>query len=173
MNKKISIGIIGVVILVGLMYVVSFFLSESKMHTPLSQAIGQEYPNQGQLHIDVGASHELYNSNPPTSGPHYVVPATWGIYQNELPDEQLIHNLEHGGIWISYNPTIDAKIKAKIETLAKQNSKKMIVTPRAKNDALIVLASWRRSLTLASFDEDTIRAFIRSNINKSPESYAQ
>src|SRR3989344_5078 len=67
---------------------------KKKMKKSLKWSIG--------ILVAVGASHEAYNSNPPTSGPHYEQPSRWGVSQAELPDEQLIHNLEHGGIWISY-----------------------------------------------------------------------
>lgn len=58
--------------------------------------LGEEFPNLGQQHIDIGTEHIAYNSNPPTSGPHYIQPANWGVYETTLPDEQLVHNLEHG-----------------------------------------------------------------------------
>ncbi len=130
--------------------------------------LGQAFADQGREHIAIGASHLPYNSNPPTSGPHYFQPAPWGIYQHELPDEALVHNLEHGGIWVSYN-NIDQATKQAIEALARQHADKMIVTPRARNDAKIVLASWRRLLTLDRFAEDTFVAFIKANKNRSPE----
>ena len=103
------------------------------------EELGQAFADQGREHIAIGASHLHYNSNPPTSGPHYLQPAPWGIYQHELPDEALVHNLEHGGIWISYN-NIDQATKQEIEALAKQHADKMIFTPRARDDAKIVLA---------------------------------
>jgi len=130
--------------------------------------LGQAFPNQGQEHIAIGARHPPYNSNPPTSGPHYLQPAAWGIYQDELPDEELIHNLEHGGIWISYND-IDQTTKQRIEALANLHPDKLIVTPRASDDAKIVLASWRRLLKLDTFDEETVISFIKTNKNRSPE----
>ncbi len=133
---------------------------------------GEVFSSQGQQHIQTGATHEEYNSNPPTSGPHNGQPANWGIYQSELPDENLIHNLEHGGIWISYN-NIDNDTKTKIEDLAKRYPNKMIVTPRSKNDSKIAIASWTRLLKLDVFDEATIVDFIKANKNKSPEPNAQ
>ncbi|MGH9548434.1 MAG: DUF3105 domain-containing protein [Terriglobales bacterium] len=133
--------------------------------------LGQAFANQGREQIAIGASHPPYNSNPPTSGPHYVEPAPWGVYQRELPDETLVHNLEHGGIWISYSD-IDRATKQEIETLAKQHADKMIVTSRARDDAKIVLASWRRLLKLDRFDEDTVLSFIKANKNRSPEADA-
>ncbi|MBI3633301.1 MAG: DUF3105 domain-containing protein [Candidatus Vogelbacteria bacterium] len=135
------------------------------------EPIGQSFPIQGQEHIAIGATHPEYNSNPPTSGWHYAVPADWGVYQTELPDEQLIHNLEHGGIWISYKGIATTTIN-QLENVIR-GQPKIIVTPRIKDDAPIVLASWGRLEKLQIFDETKIREFINANRNKSPEPLAQ
>ncbi len=133
---------------------------------------GVSFANQGQQHIAVGASHPAYNSNPPTSGWHYAQEATWGVHAQELPDEQVLHNLEHGGIWISYTG-IDQDTQAKIEDLAKKYPDKLIITPRAKDDTKIVVASWTRLLKMDQYDETKIVEFISANKNKSPEPNAQ
>ena len=160
--KKSIPWIITILIIWGIVFVIK---APNKKATV---AIGDSYPSLGQDHIDVGTKHVAYNSNPPTSGPHYATPAKWGLYQNEIADETMIHNLEHGGIWISYKD-VDADTISKIESLAKAHTYKIIVTPRANNDAKIVLASWTRLMKLDKFDEDTILNFIKSNLNKSPE----
>jgi alpha-galactosidase len=90
-----------------------------------------------------------------------------------LPDEQLIHNLEHGGIWISFKPDVDAETKAKIVDLAAQYSQSVVVTPRADNPHPIEVASWRRLLDLDVFNRDQILDFIKRNKNQSPEPLAQ
>ncbi len=136
-----------------------------------TNALGQKFSDQGQQHIAVGATHPEYNSNPPTSGWHYAQSANWGVYQTELPDEQLIHNLEHGGIWISYKD-IDDAAKTALEKIAESRSK-VVVAPRAKNDAPIVLASWGRLQKFQTLDEQGILNFIKANSNKSPEPFAQ
>ncbi|MFZ2522776.1 MAG: DUF3105 domain-containing protein [Minisyncoccia bacterium] len=135
---------------------------------PKTPRPGEEFTILGQEHISIGASHAPYNSNPPTSGPHYVQPAEWGVYQDELPDEQLIHNLEHGGIWISYKG-IDDETKSKIEALVKSYPVGLVITPRLANDSPITLASWGRLLKLDDFDEEKIKEFLKNNVNKSPE----
>jgi hypothetical protein len=137
------------------------------------QLAGTEEPDAGRGHIPVGSSHDPYKSNPPTSGPHYEQPAAWGSYDHALPDEQLIHNLEHGGIWISYKPDVDAETKAKIVDLAAQYSQSVVVTPRADNPHPIEVASWRRLLDLDVFNRDQILDFIKRNKNQSPEPLAQ
>lgn len=132
---------------------------------------GVAIPILGKEHISTGASHPPYNSNPPTSGWHYAEPAPWGMHRNELPDEQLIHNLEHGGIWISYTG-IDDATKSTLEKIA-TSQLKVVIEPRAKNDAPIILASWGRLLKLERFDEQVVLDFIKANRNRSPEPFAQ
>ncbi len=66
-------------------------------------------PVYGQLLTDLGRGHvpigtqEFYNSNPPTSGPHYEVWTNPNIYESPLDDRNLVHSLEHGYIIMSYN----------------------------------------------------------------------
>lgn len=134
---------------------------------------GTEQKDLGRNHIEVGSAHDPYASNPPTSGPHYPEPAAWGVYNRELQDEQLIHNLEHGGIWISYKPDIDADTKAKLEDLGRQYPGSTIITPRANNPHPIEVASWLRLTGLETFDRDVILDFIKRNKNQSPEPLAQ
>ncbi|MEK9174459.1 MAG: DUF3105 domain-containing protein, partial [Patescibacteria group bacterium] len=72
----------------------------------------------GEAVIEQPASHirpgdpipGIYHSNPPVSGWHYTETAKWGIYDEEISDQILIHNLEHGGIWISYKPDVPPEL---------------------------------------------------------------
>src|SRR3989344_4041615 len=87
-----------VAVVIGGIYWVSTSADESSSN---GVRPGEEISIVSREHINVGDPHEPYNSNPPTSGPH-AAPAEWGISSVEIPDENAIHNLEHGGIWISY-----------------------------------------------------------------------
>lgn len=130
---------------------------------------GVAIADQGNRHIALGDAHEPYNSNPPTSGPHLENPAKWGIYDEPLPDEQLIHNLEHGGIWISYRDANDTELIGKLKDLADDYTLKVILTPRSQNDSAIAVAAWGRFLKLETFDRKQIESFIKAFINKGPE----
>lgn len=135
-----------------------------------------EIPDQGRNHIDVGAPHPVYNSNPPTSGWHYENPAEKGVYKKELSDEQLIHNLEHGYIWISYRSDASPKIVEQLENFY-GFGKKIIVEPRKENDKLIAISAWN---WLDKFDPESkeklsdvelkqIQDFVDTYINRGPE----
>lgn len=45
----------------------------------------------------------IYNSNPPTSGPHFPVWAKPGVYDRLLSDGYLIHSMEHGYVIVWYD----------------------------------------------------------------------
>lgn len=175
MKKAIIIGAIAIAV-IGIGILLSF--QDQKMNNlktngdSSAEQLGQSFENQGRDHIPAGQPHNLYNSNPPTSGPHLAQPADWGVYQTELPDEQLVHNLEHGGIWISYKD-VDPDTKTKLEAIGKANPGSVIVTPRAANDSPIAIAAWTRLEKLTSYDEARILEFIKANKNKSPEPEAK
>ncbi|OGE86502.1 MAG: hypothetical protein A3J48_00045 [Candidatus Doudnabacteria bacterium RIFCSPHIGHO2_02_FULL_46_11] len=170
MGKKelIVIIVIAVIIAGG-----GLILALNQPETPAGQGqLGAEYAIQGAEHIDVGTDHIVYNSNPPTSGPHYVDPAALGFYAETLLDEQLIHNLEHGQIWISYKDADDS-VLAELRKIQSQNPGSVVVTKREANDAPIAVASWGRLMALESLDLAAIDQFIKANKNKSPEPLAR
>jgi len=123
---------------------------------------GERVREVGNPHIPVGTKGTGYASNPPTSGEHYESEAKWDVYAQPVPDELVIHNLEHGGIWISYKDPNDTELAAKLAQVARRYSTKVIVTPRPQNDAPIAVAAWGRLLKLQTFDEQKIVAFINA-----------
>ncbi len=137
---------------------------------PKGQDYSIKFSNQGQEHISNGAAHPDYNSNPPTSGWHYAKPADERFYDKELPDEQLIHNLEHGDIWIAYKPDLSKEMTKQLKSFAGFMA---IVTPRVKNDTDIALVAWGRldkfNVENGKLDKQRIRDFILRYQNKGPE----
>jgi hypothetical protein len=127
------------------------------------------YPDQGRDHVAPGQPHPPYNSNPPTSGWHYAQAAPWGFYATQLPDELVVHNLEHGGIWISYRDASDREVVDRLAALARRYRSKVIVTHRPANPAPIAVAAWGRLMLLDRYDEQALAEFIRRFRNKGPE----
>lgn len=137
---------------------------------------GTEQSDNGREHVD---SKEYGGDQPPTSGPH-ANPLSGGVYDTEVRDDQVIHNMEHGGIYVSYQPSLP---KAQIEKLSNllyepfsnQEFKptKIILAPRAANKFPIELSSWRRSEELQSYNQATIEEYVKKNLGKSPEPLAR
>jgi len=157
----------------GLAYAAVYF---GKSTPGSGEGPGESFASQGQDHVKLGTPFS-YNSNPPSSGPHYESQANWGIYDYEVLDQIFLHNLEHGGIWIAYRPSISSGALEDLKALVKELSgRKIVMAPRAANDADVALVSWTR---VAKFDlggggltpeqKELIRSFHRAWINHSPE----
>ena len=138
--------------------------------TPQAPDLSKAYEIQSREHIAEGAKHGAYNSNPPSGGPHYSQPARRMFYTDPLPDERVIHNLEHGDGWIAYHPRISQSIK---DELKKFLFARIIITPRAANDFDISLVVWGRvdgfNIGNSKLDEARINDFIKRYRNKGPE----
>lgn len=123
-------------------------------------------------HIAQGTQGSGYNSNPPSSGPHWQGPAKNGFYDSALPDEQLIHNLEHGHIWIAYKPDVGDEIKNKLKEIVQKEDWKLVVASREVNDTKIAFVAWGRVLKMDEPDYAKAEDFIRTYRNRGPEKTA-
>lgn len=162
--KQLSLIFGMIVVVIGFLIAVFWYFT-----TPHA---GEAFQEQGRNHIREDEHFTAYNSNPPTSGPHYGLAAEWGIYDEELPDERVLHNLEHGGIWISYKDLKSEELDS-LKKVADQYPYRVVLTPRSKNDRRIAVASWTRLYASDQVEKDKILYFIRKNTNKSPERLAQ
>jgi hypothetical protein len=131
-------------------------------------------PDQGNAHVPNGTTVN-YNSDPPTSGPHYAEPLPAGFYTDAVLDGHIVHSMEHGYVVIWYDcstPTsADCKgLQNDIRSLIRNSAAtKLIGMPRQGMAHPIALTSWGKLAYLDQFDADFINAFIRDHVGQSPE----
>ena len=171
-NKGINFKILLPIILLIVLSVLGYnqiFKTPSIIMEDMSQSI----PIQNRDHINQSETLQVYNSNPPTSGPHAGA-IKGGFYSEEILDINGVHNLEHGYIWITYR-NISPVAQAKLKKIAKRYSGRVLVSKRMANDTQIAMASWGRldKMTESTFDEDYALRFIKKYTNKSPEKFAK
>ena len=67
-------------------------------------------------HVDLNSEDDdddvSYNTMPPTSGDHWSIAETCGFYTDPIPDERIVHNMEHSNIIISYNLPNESDVSA-------------------------------------------------------------
>lgn len=168
---------VGIVVVVGLG--VYFFLIDNEQALPeLSPDFDVEsveddsvaYEYMGNQHIDDSEARE-YNSNPPTSGNHnarWVTPL--GTFTEQLSDTMLIHNLEHGQVWLSYRDESDEDAITLLRAVQEKYPDRIVVSYRPENDTRITVAAWLRLLSLDELDGDQIEAFVVRYSDQAPES---
>jgi hypothetical protein len=132
----------------------------------------QEMPDEGRDHVPDGTEVE-YDSEPPTSGPHYARWAPPDIYREVIADELLVHNLEHGHIVVYYEPgRISTESATKITELTDRYDGQwdaVLAVPRPGMDAELTLTAWTYKMELDEFDEELIDAFVDAYRGKGPE----
>jgi hypothetical protein len=169
---------IGGILLLGLLILLLVLLFGGSAGDPTT--IGVRQVDAGRAHIADGTQGSDYTSVPATSGPHWSSadsPGPWGVYTNAQPQERLIHNLEHGGIVIWYQPAqVNAEDLASLTAFVQQQITterfKVILTAWSGADFghPIALTAWDWLLYLDTADLDSVRAFIDAHINRAPES---
>ena len=150
--------------------------------TTLQPPVGEGFPIMSPNHIADNIYPGEYNSDPPTSGPHYAVGLPGGFYDETdlpqlppYPDGHLVHNLEHGYIIFWYNCNVInevdcANLKTQmIDYMGKSSNLKLIAFPRKSIDHPLILTSWGYLLELHDFDENVVGQFIRRNKSHAPE----
>ena len=83
-----------------------------------------------------------YNTNPPTTGRHYEIPAQDGIYGEAPQDEQLVHNMEHGRVIIWVKPSLPAKQRADIRAMVEDDPYQMVLVPRRNMPYAVAATAW-------------------------------
>jgi Protein of unknown function (DUF3105) len=100
-----------------------------------------------------------YETSPPVAGPHSTaVPC--GVYAEQIPDENQVHNLEHGAVGVQYKPDLPVAQIRRIEELARSYDSHVFTGPYEDMDPNIALTAWGHMVRLDSFEEQTIRDFI-------------
>lgn len=141
-------------------------------------------PDDGRSHISNNTSRGgPYSVVPATSGAHWFgastgsgtpSPARWGRYESALPDEVLIHNLEHGGIGIHYDCDDECpEIVKELDDIIPRSPSQYIMSPYRGMPSKIAITSWRHHLYLEEVDVEAIKKFIDEYKDRAPESVSQ
>lgn len=112
-----------------------------------------------------------YDHTPPAGGDHYPVPGTCGFYESDPPpDELLVHDLEHGAVWIAYDQDLTAADKAVLSGLVAREAK-VTATPVPDLGSPLVVTAWARQLRLDRADDPRLAAFVATyrNSGNAPE----
>ncbi len=172
-NYKIIIGIVllTLVIVVGGVWI-SGQKGTQKEEKLSKSMLGEKMADEGAVHVAKSAPHAAYNSNPPTSGPHWAGVAGPGIKTQFVPDELVLHSMEHGAAVVWYKEGLDQANVDRIKKAFNNASGKKIMLARKDLDVPVALTSWGYLLKLDIVDEEKIREFIETNNDRAPEKAA-
>jgi hypothetical protein len=138
------------------------------VHSPVAAHVsqcsalpGQAEPFEGKSHLAyLGAPHEPYRTQPPTSGPHLPWIIATGVYRAPIPEELQVHLLEHGNVLVQYPIDAPDALRRQLETVARIRPDKVVVAPYPKLRSAIALTAWQRLELLPGYDRGAIERFV-------------
>ena len=119
-----------------------------------------------------GADHELcpveYGARPPTSGAHFPTWQNCGFYTEPVRDETAVHALEHGAIWIAYDPDLDPVRVEEISAVV-ESDPHCLASPYPGLANPIVVSAWQRQLALEAIGDDGFAEFVERQLGRVSE----
>jgi len=129
-------------------------------HGPAARALPHRHVN-GPVH---------YSVTPPVGGDHNATWMNCGIYTQPVPSERAVHNLEHGAVWITYQPSLPqsdvSQLRAFVGKQAKVSpggapaSRYMDLTPYPGLSSPVVISSWGFQLQVSSPSDPRLQQFV-------------
>ncbi len=104
-----------------------------------------------------------YDEAPPVGGAHSATPMTCGIYSEPVPDENAVHSLEHGAVWITYQPDLpEAEVQALEDFVRSQSSadqNHILLSPHEGLPGPVVASAWERQVALFGSADPRLEQF--------------
>jgi hypothetical protein len=116
----------------------------------------EDFGEQTANHVTTPVEYEVM---PPVGGDHLAQWQNCGFYDAPITTEAGVHSLEHGAVWITYDPELPAEDVAQLEGLADENSY-LLVSPMADLPSPVVASAWGLQMELDSVDDERLPVFL-------------
>jgi hypothetical protein len=151
----IIIGLIAAVFIAGFAALVILDARQNAASTPPGEVQTYDVGPAGQ-HTEENVD---YPQNPPVGGPHNPVWQNCGYYDQPVRDENAVHSLEHGAVWITYSPDLPQDQVEHLRDIA-ENETFVLVSPRDGLPSPVVASAWGKQLRLENAEDPDLERFI-------------
>jgi hypothetical protein len=104
-----------------------------------------------------------YEQSPPVGGPHNPVWQNCGFYDQPVRDENAVHSLEHGAVWITYSPSLPQNQVDELRDIAESQSYILVSPyPDLPDNTPVVASAWGKQVGLDGADDPDLESFIRA-----------
>lgn len=100
-----------------------------------------------------------YEQTPPAGGDHNAVWLNCGVYSEPVPNENAVHSLEHGAVWVAYDPerVSGDDLQTLIDSVPETYT---VVSPFPGIEAPVVASAWGSQIALDGVDDERLQDFI-------------
>ncbi|MBC7812413.1 MAG: DUF3105 domain-containing protein [Burkholderiales bacterium] len=102
------------------------------------------YPGLSNLHVTTAVD---YPQMPPVGGEHNPIWQTCAIYTEPVMNEHAVHSMEHGTVWITYQPNLPLDQVQLLQEIARQGEFRLL-SPYPDLPSPVVVTAWAYQLQL-------------------------
>jgi hypothetical protein len=102
---------------------------------------------------------QTYPQTPPVGGVHSSVWQNCGIYDQPIQNEHAVHSLEHGAVWITYQPDLPQAAVDQLRNLVRGHDHALL-SPYPNLPKPIVASAWGLQLPLDNAADPRLSLFI-------------
>jgi Protein of unknown function (DUF3105) len=138
-------------------------------------------PSQGSWHTvaQPGGTSEDWAPDPPTAGPHYGIAAIFGSYEEPLEQARVVHNLEHGGVYMQYGDDVPEATVAELRAFYDEHQNGTLLAPLPRLGDQFALGAWVYEdevdkgylAKCKSFDAEAVSTFFEAFQFRGPERF--
>jgi hypothetical protein len=104
-----------------------------------------------------------YAQTPPAGGEHNPVWQNCGFYDKPVRDENAVHSLEHGAVWITYSPDLPQNQVNELKDIAQSQSYILVSSyPDLPDNTPVVASAWGKQEALDGADDPDLESFIQA-----------
>jgi hypothetical protein len=110
----------------------------------------------------------VYPQDPPAGGPHDPSWQKCAVYDAPVRNENAVHSLEHGAVWITYQPDLlesDREILANVA----EGQRYVLISPYPGLEDPLVASAWGAQLHLDEVNDPRLQTFIDRYAGQGPE----
>jgi hypothetical protein len=170
-NRTIAISVASLVGVAAIALVITFVVTSAVPKvdpSDISIKGMQTFDGLTATHVTTAVDYEAeYGMNPPAGGNHNQAWLNCGVYTEPQQNENAVHALEHGAVWVTYDP--DALSEDEVTTLQDSiPSTYMLLTPYPDLPAPVVASAWGYQVELDGVDDPRLGDFIEK-FRQSPD----
>ena len=119
------------------------------------------FPNITAGHTEAAVT---YPQTPPVGGQHDPRWQNCGIYDQPLRNENAVHSMEHGALWITYKPDLPADQVSQLQNLAR-GQRYVLLSPFEGLPSPIVASGWGAQIKMENANDSRLPNFISTYQN--------
>lgn len=155
--------LVGVIVLIALL-VISLNTDGEEANLGGIEGVSRTTGLVANQHVD----NPVYPNNqlPPPGGVHAGTWQNCGIYRQPIEAKFAVHSLEHGAVWVTYDPNVITQEQIDdLEALAKDRGRGfLLLSPYPDQASPVVATAWGYQLELESPEDERLEQFLTTYV---------